>query len=260
MTLSSHSQNRPIRRSDSHGVACYDLAYMESPTYDRRLSKVQMKEAFELASAIGLDAAAFRLIEKTGHDDCLVHEFQHPDTRSFFRFDWSIRYRTGFSLTWWPSADGVDPSEDADSLAEAMQLFKFWLQSVKAETETPDVWALAREQRAWLTSTEKSFAGNTPFSNVEKEMIARHLRTIEEHTIRTFNLQGEEAAYVRERLNYLSEAAGRVGRFDWKGLALSTFFGIVTSLAMEPEKARTFLGFVSKLLGPLVSGAIQLLS
>jgi hypothetical protein len=65
---------------------------------------------------------------------------------------------------------------------------------------------------------------------------------------------------VRQQLAYLTEAATRVGRFDWKNLAASTFIEIVLTLGLDPEKARRLLALATQLLGPLVVGVARLLS
>lgn len=227
--------------------------------YDRRLSKVQLRKAYELAEQAKLDAAGFQVHEVKGDEKCLVTEFRHAEARAFFRFDWDVSYRTGFSLTWWPTLDGNNPSLNAESWDEALRYFQVWLALVKAETETPDVWTIARQQREWLTSSEGAFKANTPFTKPEQEQIAHHLRTIEEYTIKTYRLQEAEATHVREQLAYLADAATRVGRFDWKNLASSTFIQIVLTLGLDPDKTQKLLGLATQLLGPLVLGAMRLL-
>ena len=129
--------------------------------------------------------------------------------------------------------------------------FSKWLHAVKAEIETPDVWAIARAERDWLTSTEAAFSGNTPFNAIEKEQIAHHLRAIEKYAIKTYKLQAEEAEFVRGRLRYLTEAVDRVGRFDWKGLAASTFMTIVITLGLDKHSGEALLTMATELLGSL---------
>ena len=56
------------------------------------------------------------------------------------------------------------------------------------------------------------------------------------------------------QLGYLTDAAARVGRFDWKNLATSTFIEIVLTLGLDVEKTQKLLALVTHLLGPLVMG------
>jgi hypothetical protein len=122
---------------------------------------------------------------------------------------------------------------------------------VKTESDPPDLWALAREERAWLTFDEGAFRDNTPFNASEQELIARHLGTLAEYAVKTYNLQAGEAAHVRAQLNDLVEAARRVGRFDWKNLAASTFLSVVVTLGLDFEKTRKLMALATELFGPL---------
>ena len=126
-----------------------------------------------------------------------------------------------------------------------------WLRVVKEESDAPDLWALAQQERAWLTSTD--VGANTPFTVEERRQITQHLSTIEKYAIKTYKLTGAHQAHVREQLRYLNDAAGRVGRFDWKNLAASTFLNIVLTLGLNPEKVQTLLALATQLLGPLVA-------
>jgi hypothetical protein len=215
---------------------------MADANSDRRLSRAQHKDAYDVAASVGVDVATFQVSELLGKNECLVTEFRHPPTRSFFRFDWfTWSGYDHFMLEWWPSDDGGKPKAEAHDWRTALASFRKWVMSVRLESETPDVWAIAKQERAWVASTESTFNGNVPFTDIEKEIIGRHLRTIEEHAIKKFALQEPDAAFVREELRYLREAADRMGRVDWKNIAFSVVVNLATGLALEPQKAQAFV-------------------
>jgi hypothetical protein len=201
----------------------------------------------------------FDLQEIVGDEGCLVHQFRHPETGAFFRFDWYVRYRTGLVCEWWPLVAGREHQASPESWDEAKEIANVWLRLVAAEAEAQDLWAIAAQQRAWLTSTPEAFESNSPFSDSEQTAIAHHLKTIEEYTIRTYHLQEQQATFVRTQLLYLTEAAVRVGRFDWKNLAASTLLNIVMTLGLDVEKGRQLLAFAAPLLGPLLTGVRSLI-
>lgn len=234
---------------------------MKSNFLDRRLSLTQLRDAYDAAQKLGLDAAAFTLLEQPGERGCLIHRFEHAETRSFFEFDWvSGQYRFGFVLRWWPNPDGREPTEAADTWPEALRIWDRWLRYVRNEIATPDVWAIARAQRAWLTSSSDSFERNDQFTPSEREQIVRHLKTIEDYAIKTYQLHDAQADYVRTQIAYLSTAVERVGRFDWKHLAASTFISIVLTLGLDPGKAQQLIGTAVQLLGHLIVGTAKLIS
>jgi hypothetical protein len=86
--------------------------------------------------------------------------------------------------------------------------------SSQGRADAPDLWEVTREEREWITSTPTDPAGNTPFTQDEREQIRRHLGAIEERLIRENDLADNERQYVREQFKYLSEAADRVGPVD----------------------------------------------
>jgi hypothetical protein len=57
---------------------------------------------------------------------------------------------------------------------------------------------------------------------------------------------------VEARLNYLIEAAERVGRKDWINLLLSVLVGIVIQAALPPESIRELLRFVGTVLSQIL--------
>lgn len=152
-----------------------------------------------------------------------------------------------------------EPRRNPKHVITLLREIQRWLEAVKLEDDAPDLWQLARDERAWLSSSVGDFAANTPFTETERQQITAHLKTIEQYTIKTHQLNESAAANVRERLAYLSEAAGRVGRFDWKNLAASTFIQIVLTLGLDPGKAHQLLGLATQLLGSLVVGVTKML-
>ena len=133
-------------------------------------------------------------------------------------------------------------------------VFCAWLDEVKRQSDAPDLWALARQERRLLTSTADDIDQNAPFTRTERELLARHLATIQEYTKKSFNLQAEHAAHVEAQLKYLAEAAERVGRFDYKNLVVSTLLNIVVTLGLDLDKAQKLYGLATQLLGPIVMG------
>jgi hypothetical protein len=221
-----------------------------------RLAQTQRNQVYGWAEKLGLDVSVFRWLDEDGAEGSEIHRLVHPPTGAFLRMDYVTAFKAGYSLDYWPRTVDLEFSEDWGDLAAQIRA---WLQAVKAENDAPDLWAIAQGERAWLTSTEDDKA-NTPFTPAEREQIGHHLRTIEEYAIRTYQLEEAQHAHVRKQLEYLTEAAERVGRFDWKNLAASTFVDIVLTLGLDMEKTQKLLALATQLLGPLVIGAVRWLS
>ena len=139
-----------------------------------------------------------------------------------------------------------------------MQFTGKWLNAVAQEVDAVDLWEAARQERAWITETPSRLE-NTPFTAGERELISRHLKTIEQFTVKTFELTAAQHTEVKEQLDYLADATERLGRFDWRGLAGSTLLGIALQLGLTPERAAALMNLAMQLLGPFVTGVSRLL-
>jgi hypothetical protein len=223
------------------------------------LTTPQRNEIFEVAVALGLDPTEFKWSQVADAHDNVVPRIAHPGTGAYFNLGW-IPSRSGGSvlIDAWPQVGGREAFSFRNWELLSTHL-RAWLAAVKQERETPDFWKTAREQRAWLTSTPADFHKNTLFTPIEREQLALHLKTIADYTIKTYELNAAHQANVEERLKYLSDATARVGRFDWKNLATSTFIEIVVTLGLDPDKTQKLLGLATQLLGPFVIGAAKLL-
>jgi hypothetical protein len=228
---------------------------------DYRLPKTQRNEVFRMAEELDLIPVDFAWEEKKTSGNSwgdLIHRLEHRPTGAFLEIDHFDSYSgSGYHLRYWPqNLDEMDGARDWEGLRRRIRK---WLRVVKSESDAPDLWAIAQQERAWLMS-EPADRANQPFTPTQIELLARHLRTIEEYAIKTYQLEESHQAHVRQQLQYLTEAAARVGRLDWKNLATSTFINIVLTLGLDPEKTQKLLALATQLLGPIVLGAARLLS
>jgi hypothetical protein len=103
-----------------------------------------------------------------------------------------------------------------------------------------------------FTAASDAKADNTPFSQDEKRYIARGLKEIQEFVVSAHQLEGERLAFIETRIEYLLQSADRLGRKDWKNVALAVFFSIVLFLALPPTAAGELFRFVSATLNAVL--------
>lgn len=87
---------------------------------------------------------------------------------------------------------------------------------------------------------------------MSKEVESRFSRLvdrIEQH----FELDDEEAKFVRHEFNFLVEAAKRQRSSDWLHTAISVTTTIAVTLALAPEKTKQYWHFVKELLAGFIS-------
>lgn len=225
--------------------------------YDFRLSKTQRNELAELARECGLSLADFTWTDETHERDTAISRLKHVPTGATVAFA-PFDSDQAFWLQWWPNFLGGQPFGAFRDWLAVERFAATWFAAVQLEHQSADLWSTAQDQRAWIADTPTPSA-NSPFTKVERELLAQHLRTIEVFVVTTLDATDERQAEVRAQLKYLTEATERLGRFDWRGLAVSTLIAIVLQLGLTPERANNFMSFGAKLLGPFVNGAAQLL-
>lgn len=222
-------------------------------------TKPQRNEIYTKAVELGLDPNPFHWSSYNDSWGSVLPRLDHQPTKSFVRFEYHPAYEGArISIDSWPQIARGEFAQFEDWKTITIWLAR-WLKAVKLEVETPDLWKAANDQRAWLTSDPGEARNATPFTNQEREIIARHLKTIEDYAVKTYELNEAHQAHVHEQLKYLTDATARVNRFDWKNLAASTFIDIVVTLSLDPDKTEKLLILATQLLGPLVLGATKLL-
>jgi|ERR1700722_17518850 len=82
---------------------------------------------------------------------------------------------------------------------------------------------------------------NTPFTEDEQLEIARRLVEIKTHMETAHDLSSDQMRSLEGRLNYLQEAAGRMGRVDWRNAAAGVFLGTIMNAMLPGEVARDAL-------------------
>ncbi len=141
----------------------------------------------------------FQWQEEKGAQHNLIHRIVHVPAGSFLAIDYVVSaVDAGYRFDCWPNT--VELEWGASKWENLRQNIFRWLQAVKVESDSPDLWALAEQERAWLTSGSAGSDASSPFSAIEIEQNTVHLRTIEEFAIKTYNLEAEHRAQLQEQI------------------------------------------------------------
>jgi hypothetical protein len=191
-------------------------------------------EEFEFEWDAGVDKSSFRHI---------------PSGASFV-----VRGVAGDYSSWYSAGD--EPVEERKALSwyGLTQQVGFWLAAVRRDIETPDLWAQLQCERALLAAVSDEAIENTPFTPAEREEIAGQLRELKDYLSRAHSLSAAQVRLLDERLDYLVDAAGRVGRKDWFLMAAGVMFSYVLAAALPPDSATHILGTLLTSIGHILWG------
>lgn len=164
------------------------------------------------------------LIFQAKHTKTNFHHFQHR--RSVFR--------PTYPVTQW-SATSID-------FPKIIEAFTIWVkkdvQQFLEESLLPDLWTTIQYNQGLLTDSVLDEHSQSTFSGEEIQQI--HIAIQKFHVLvnETFQASQEETRLVKDRLDYLSHAADRLNRFDWKGIALSTLISISITLSLDTNQGK----------------------
>jgi len=173
------------------------------------------------------------------HED--VPELRHTPTGFFCAF--SIHTSDSGSPTWHPARQGmftllVSPGANhAQEVVNALKDFDAvafqvgaWVLRIKRES-APDLWEQLNAQRRLIGDVVAGEPDNTPFTPAELPRVAAGLREVGQLAER-LQLTAEEVKRLTAGVDYLVEAAPRMGRKDWFLLAVA-----LLTWGMPAEKA-----------------------
>ena len=137
-----------------------------------------------------------------------------------------------------------------NSFPEVENIFRTWLKTEatkyfedKAEEEEDrtlqDLWA--ELDISSISSKESRILNNTPFSQDEQKRIVEKLNKLKEEAENLKLVQGRQIELLHERVEYLGEAAKRLGRKDWLMAATGALIELTFEAGLTSEATKHFL-------------------
>jgi len=116
----------------------------------------------------------------------------------------------------------------------------------------PDPWQQLEVQRALVASEGSVKDGMESFSDDERARLRLALNEFRVLVDETFQPTREEMELVNARLEYLSGAVDRLSKIDWRAVALTTLLNIATTLALDPDKAKTLYALFERVFTKVI--------
>lgn len=199
---------------------------------EQKLKRAQERQLYELIQAKELHISEFSLGTSPSGRPSVVHV-----SDSYFVF--------GLTSDGKHSADhvpGVDRARDrvvTGTWEKQVARFELWLDLLREELETPDLWGQLDGVRNLVDSWGVE---NTAFTKEEQSEIALRFAALESKIEHKFSLTHEELAAVKEGLDYLVGASTRVGRRDWLIMLIGTVLSFGLQALLPRAVAENILG------------------
>jgi hypothetical protein len=223
---------------------------------NRTLLQSQKNDVFSLISDSDLDPKDFEWTKIAGGYTSQVAEVSrliHKPSNFFFTFDYlpTAAHFARYS----PGKETPTEDKQAGTWHKQQEILCKWLNYLKREIESPDLWEAIAQESALLDEASAS-SSNEQFSDEEKSYIINGLNEIKQYLLIAHNLDPE---LVESKINYLVEASGRLGHKDWIIILVGTLISIVSAAYLPPETTRDIFRFVGTVLRDLFGGGHLLL-
>lgn len=185
-----------------------------------------------------------------GSEPFSVDVISHRPTGYFFKFDVDHSQASLWAI-YNPGRDGMQRREHAGTWEYVFGYVQQWLGFVRQEHEAPDLWAELGRQRGALADHAVE---NTPFSLDEQAQIAADLTEAKEYLRANPELESGQLELIEAQLDYLVEAARRVGRIDWRNLLVGSMLSLVLQAAVPVAPVQHLLFIMLRGLAQMFGG------
>jgi hypothetical protein len=171
----------------------------------------------------------------------------HRPSEAAFVFDWDGRDHVAIYVP-----GETQPKERYDTVhwSQMLDAVSRWLVNTDREYQAPDLWRTIRRGAA-LAVPPPADAGNAPFSDAERELIADQLHVLEQRLTVEFELGAGERAQLRQGIERLTEATKRLGRLDWRQVLLAELVTFVVQRVLLEPAFQVAVDFLTGTLGHL---------
>jgi hypothetical protein len=198
-----------------------------------QMQKWKKNQIFKAIQDAGLDPREFEF-----EDGDTQVRLKHKWSKSYFIFgssdamSYAARYVVGDESEW--------PYEEY-SWQSLMRRVSNWLRDVKLDLDTPDLWAELQNEAELLRDASSGANENKPFTQQEQRDIEQRLREVETQVRRKYSLTEPEVEVLKAKIDYLVDAAGRLGRIDWRTIFVGTIVAYILSLSYASEREQRSL-------------------
>jgi hypothetical protein len=207
-----------------------------------QFQKWQRNELFKTIEIAGLDPIEFEF----ENSDAGIR-LKHKWSDSCFIFSGDSGHYVGRCVV----GDGPDWPYEIYSWQSLVPRVRRWLEEVKRDLETPDLWADLQREAELLGGASNEATENTPFTPDEQKEVAGQLQELAEYVGRTYSLSGQQMQILNAKLDYLVDASRRLGRKDWINAFAGAVLGFILAAALPPESARYIFLTLLRAIGHL---------
>jgi hypothetical protein len=149
-----------------------------------------------------------------------------------------------FRMTSWTPV----PTNSYLSFDDISKIFISWLnyhaKSYLTERDLIDVWNQFQFETNIFDLAQSSISNNSKFNIEDSESVSNSIDSLKKLIDDKYHLTEIQFKYINERLDYLSEATNRLGKFDWSNLFVSIMISIAINMGVDTNTGKEFFELI----------------
>jgi len=139
------------------------------------------------------------------------------------------------------------------SFDDCKEIFKSWLKNdvepYIEDNDRDDRWSEFQFETNIYALTRIEFGNSSNFSSTEMAQVKIAIDNLKTLMIEHFNPTIQELEFINNRLDYLSEATTRLGKFDWSNTFVSILISIAINMCFDTETGKLFFNLIKQVFG-----------
>ena len=217
------------------------------------LLRSQKNNVFAVIQSAGLNPSDFAWVEWGSRfgGGYTVPVLLHSSSGYSFQFD--RHPQKGQCVSFSPGDGKFEESEIVSQWYQVVDRLEYWLKCLEAEVTQPELWETIVSEKRLITNVQPGASDDAPFNRDELKRIDKSLGEMKLYLASTQNLNEQQTRIVNARLDYLGEAARRMGRKDWIVLVTGVLTNIAVSAAFAPSTTHELFRFAGQVLNWIFS-------
>lgn len=109
-----------------------------------------------------------------------------------------------------------------------------------------DLWNNFQFETSIFELTQIRLGDNSKFNTDESSKISNSIENLKQLILDNYETNRLQQEYIIERLDYLSDATNRLGKFDWANMLVSVMISIAINMNFDTESGRKFFDLIKE--------------
>ena len=207
-----------------------------------KLLPSQKNQVYDLITATNFSPTQFYLDEihsvKTRNDE--VTEVRYEDSDYFFAFE---IYNGDHYALFSPGSTKLNDEYYTEFWEQQLYWFEQWLSLLEREVNSPDKWSRIRSEANGMKINFQD--SESKFSIKEYEDLKLKMQILK-NNIKLIGLDHSQIEIINSKLDYLTEMAKDMNKYDWKGLFIGIIISVIIQLGVTQDNANSIWTAIKK--------------